>query len=370
MRFSIRKPSSDLVDPTDIYERSATICVLEKGAVPLALAGLKFLMRRPLRLFKALALALSMAKGSDKPTVWHLIYLAEACWLSQELTKHGIKHLHAHFGTNPAEVAMLVGVLSDISYSFTVHGPEEFDRARHIHLREKVARAKAVVAISSYGRSQLFRVVDHDSWAKIQIVHCGIDQEFSNIAAVNSPPARRLACVGRLCEQKGQLLLVEAVALLARAGCIFDLVLVGDGQDRSAIEQKIREHGLSGHVRITGWASAQKVKEEMLLARAVIMPSFAEGLPVVLMEAMALGRPVLSTYIAGIPELVVDKMSGWLFPAGSIEEMSAAIRECLNAREDHLRAMGEFARARALERHDIDQEVLKLERLFQSALGG
>jgi glycosyltransferase involved in cell wall biosynthesis len=158
--------------------------------------------------------------------------------------------------------------------------------------------------------------------------------------------------------------------MLRDQGITFELILVGDGEHRNAIEGRIREYRLDNQVRITGWASAEKVKEEMLLARALIMPSFAEGLPVVLMEAMALGRPVLSTYVAGIPELVVDGKSGWLFPAGSIEHMAASIRACLDAGESELTSMGEYARARALDRHDVDKEVLKLERLFQSAMGG
>jgi colanic acid/amylovoran biosynthesis glycosyltransferase len=369
-RFSIRDWSKDLVDPADIRESLLTTSVLGNGAVSLVLATSKVFIRRPLRFVEALCLALRMAIGSDKPFVWHLIYLAEACWIAQRLEKQGITHLHAHFGTNPTEVAMLVGVLSKIGYSFTVHGPEEFDRARHIHLKEKVARSRMVVAISSFGRSQLFRAVDHGQWAKIKIVHCGIDQAFSDIAVVSPSLARRVVCVGRLCEQKGQLLLVEAVAMLRDQGITFELILVGDGEHRNAIEGRIREYRLDNQVRITGWASAEKVKEEMLLARALIMPSFAEGLPVVLMEAMALGRPVLSTYVAGIPELVVDGKSGWLFPAGSIEHMAASIRACLDAGESELTSMGEYARARALDRHDVDKEVLKLERLFQSAMGG
>lgn len=368
-RLSVRKPSPALLDPADLQERQITSCVLEKGAFSLAAAMLATAIKRPSRLLRALALAAKVSRGSDKPFLWHFIYLAEACWISAKLTGANIHHLHAHFGTNPAEVAMLVGVLSNLSYSFTVHGPEEFDRARHIHLDEKIGRAHAVVAISSYSRSQLYRVASNGDWKKIQVVHCGIDRQFREIPAVTPSSARRLACVGRLCEQKGQLLLIDAVALLARQQCFLDLILVGDGELREEIESKIRQHGLGEQVHITGWATADDVKREMLSARAVIMPSFAEGLPVVLMEAMALGRPVLSTYIAGIPELVEDKKTGWLFPAGSIEHMAEAIRGCLELSESELGAMGEAARARALERHDIDREAQKLEQIFESALG-
>ena len=369
-RLSVRKPSAPLVDPSDVKERQITQCVLGTGALSLTAALVKTAIVRPSRFWQALSLLAKLTRGSDKPLLWHLIYLAEACWISTQLMGKGIRHLHAHFGTNPAEVAMLASMLSQVSYSFTVHGPEEFDRARHIHLGEKIARAHAVIAISSFGRSQLYRAADNKDWEKIHVVHCGIDNQFREIASVTPSASRRLACVGRLCEQKGHLLLIEAIALLARQDCLVELVLVGDGELRKEIERKVREYDLGDQVRITGWASADQVKREMLSARAVIMPSFAEGLPVVLMEAMALGRPVLSTYIAGIPELVEHQRTGWLFPAGSVEHMAEAVRRCLDASETELKAMGEAARARALERHDIDREAEKLASIFEVALGG
>jgi len=366
----VRKPSAPLVDPSDVRERQITHCVLEMGALSLAAAMFKTATLRPSRFWRALLLAMKVTRSSDKPFLWHFVYLAEACWISMRLADKGIRHLHAHFGTNPAEVAMLAATLLRVSYSFTVHGPEEFDRARYIHLGEKISRAHAVIAISSFGRSQLYRVAANKDWEKIHVVHCGIEREFREIPSVSPSANRRLVCVGRLCEQKGQVLLVDAVALLASQNCPLDLVLVGDGECRKEIELKVRQYGLDDQVRITGWASADEVKREMLSARAVIMPSFAEGLPVVLMEAMALGRPVLSTYVAGIPELVEHQKTGWLFPAGSVEQMAAAIRRCLDASEAELKAMGEAARARALERHDIDREAERLAEIFESALGG
>jgi colanic acid/amylovoran biosynthesis glycosyltransferase len=368
-RLSIRGWSADLVDPADIRERSITEFVLRGGMLPLAAAAMKLMIFRPARFLKALAMSLRMTRQSDKPAVWHLVYLAEASWIASRLINQGITHLHAHFGTNPAEVAMLAGQLAGIDFSFTVHGPEEFDRARNIHLQEKIARAKTVVAISSFTRSQLLRTADLRDWDKIRIVHCGIDQLFQVPASAFPSLRRRLVCVGRLCEQKGQLLLLEAAALLLKQECPFDLVLVGDGEHRAAVEERIAEYGLQDHVRITGWATAAQVKEEILAARALIMPSFAEGLPVVIMEAMALGRPVLATYVAGIPELVMDGKNGWLFPAGSVDEMAAAMRACLEAGEEELRVLGESSRIQARERHDIDREAAKLDALFRTVMG-
>jgi colanic acid/amylovoran biosynthesis glycosyltransferase len=369
LRLSIRGWNSVLVDPADIDERDHTLFVLKGGLPALVAAMGRAFILKPRRFLKALFLAMRMMVRSDRPFIWHLIYLAEASWIVPQLEKRGITHFHAHFGTNPAEVAMLVSELSGMTYSLTIHGPEEFDRAPSIHLTEKVRRAELVIAVSSYGRSQLFRLVEQKYWKKIQIVHCGIDQTFAAVSQMEKTETARLVCVGRLCEQKGQLLLIEAAAILAREGRAFELVLVGDGEHRPLIEELIVRHDLERHVRITGWATADRVRGEMLAARGFVLPSFAEGLPVVLMEAMALGCPVLTTYVAGIPELVIDGKTGWLFPAGSVEDLTAAMRACLDSPHHVLRVMGESARARALQRHHIDDQAAKLDSLFASILG-
>jgi glycosyltransferase involved in cell wall biosynthesis len=283
------------------------------------------------------------------------------------LKSFGATHVHAHFGTNSAEVAMLVHELGGPPFSFTVHGPEEFDKPQGLHLGEKIRRAAFVVAISSYGRSQLFRWVEYPHWQKIKVVHCGLDQSFYDVPSTAQSDMRRLVCVGRLCEQKGQLLLIEAVSLLKAKNIVFELVLAGDGEMRSEIESLIARHGLEGRVVITGWISSECVRDEILAARALVLPSFAEGLPVVIMEAMALGRPVLTTYVAGIPELVISGQNGWLFPAGDVEALALAMQDVLLRPADQLQMMGDAARTRVLERHSIDREVSKLAGLFQKA---
>jgi len=367
-RISIRGWDAELVDPADLSELDKTSFVLRGGMPALAIAVLSQMLGAPHRFFSTLTLALRMMRASDRPALWHLIYLAEACWIAPRLTRQGISHLHAHFGTNPAEVAMLAGALADISYSLTIHGPEEFDRAPSIHLGEKIRRAEFVVAISSYCRSQLYRAVEQRHWPKIKVVHCGIDTAFSAIDVVAPSESPRLVCVGRLCGEKGQLLLILAARILAKEGRKFTLVLVGDGELRPTIERLVDEFGLAGHVKMIGWASAERVKQEILAARALVLPSFAEGLPIVLIEAMILGRPVLTTYVAGIPELVVDGRTGWLFPAGSEEELVRAMRACLETRGDTLKVMGDLARVRALERHGIEEQADSLTGLFEAAI--
>ena len=197
------------------------------------------------------------------------------------------------------------------------------------------------------------------------MVHCGVEPSFFDTPKEPPTALHRLVCVGRLCEQKGQLLLVEAARRLAEENPNFELVLAGDGEDRDEIEQIFKEQGLAELVRITGWISGEQVKEEILAARALVLPSFAEGLPVVLMEAMALRRPVISTYIAGIPELVTPGENGWLVPAGDVDALVAAMRSCLDTPTDELARMGRVARARVVDRHDVNKEAEKLARLFR-----
>jgi len=306
-----------------------------------------------------------MGRRADRPMFVHLAYLTEACRIVPWMRAAGIQHLHAHFGTNSAEVAMLAQTLGGPPWSFTAHGPEEFDKGLSIGLGEKIRRCKFVVAISSYGRSQLYRFVEHRYWPKVQVAHCGLEPAFYAQPASPISEARRLVCVGRLCEQKGQLLLVDAAARLSAKNLKFELVLAGDGELRAEIEALIVRLNLQSYVRITGWISGEQVRKEILAARALVLPSFAEGLPVVLMEAMVLRRPVISTFVAGIPELVHAGEHGWLVPAGDVEALASAMQFCLDAPTDTLARMGEAARKRVLLRHDVDKEASKLAAFFR-----
>jgi colanic acid/amylovoran biosynthesis glycosyltransferase len=364
LRVALRGWDGEVVDPEDGAERARTRYVLRDGAPALLAATLRMLLTRPVRFLRALALAWRMSRKAERPLPIHLVYVAEACRILPWLQAANIQHLHAHFGSNPAEVAMLAHVLGGPPWSFTVHGPEEFDKAPLLGLAEKAKRCRFVAAISSYGRSQLYRLLPHEAWPKVKVVPCGLDPDY--FAGPASAPAAtpRLVCVGRLCEQKGQLLLIEAARQLAERGIGFELVLAGDGEMRPAIEAAIARADIRHRVRITGWIGSAQVREEILAARALVLPSFAEGLPVVLMEAMALGRPVISTYVAGIPELVVAGEHGWFVPAGDAAALADAMAACLDSPVDILARMGESARARVRARHDVDAAATALAGLF------
>jgi glycosyltransferase involved in cell wall biosynthesis len=238
-------------------------------------------------------------------------------------------------------------------------------------LGEKIRRAAFVAAISSFGRSQLWRWCDAANWGKIRIIHCGVDEAFLNHPVTAVPRVPRLVSIGRLSEQKGQLILIEAVAVLAREGIEFELVLVGDGPLRATIEAAISRHGLGRFVRLVGWKDSTAIRQELLESRALVMPSFAEGLPVVIMESLALGRPVLTTAIAGIPELVKDEINGWLVPAGSATALAEGIRKVLNTPVEDLDKMGKAGALIVAREHRASFEATKLARLITaSATGG
>jgi glycosyltransferase involved in cell wall biosynthesis len=361
-RIALRGWEGSFPDPEDRTERESTRYVLQGGPLRLIGPTLHALLRSPAQFAVALGLTLKMARQSDRSLPYHLMYLAEACQVVSWLKRLGVRHVHAHFGTNSADVAMLVHALGGPAYSFTVHGPEEF--LRPIGLAEKIRRAAFVVGISSFGRSQLQLWTPYQSWSKIQVVHCGLERSFYAQATAGPPAGLRLVCVGRLAAEKGQLLLIEAAARLLARGIEFELVLAGDGPIRELVEQLIRKSSLQSRVRITGWISAAEVRDEILAARALVLAGFAEGLPVVIMEAMALRRPVIATYVAGIPELVRPGESGWLVPAASVGALASAMEACLSKPARELEEMGENAHHRVIERHSIDVEAAKLAALF------
>jgi colanic acid/amylovoran biosynthesis glycosyltransferase len=363
-RIALRGWQETLPDQDDVAEQARTHYVLRKGIAPVLIDALRVMVQSPWLYIKAAYLAIRMARESDRPLHYHLIYLAEACRILRWVRNNGCAHLHAHFGTNSAEVAMLVHELGGPDYSFTVHGPDEF--MIPMGLREKVRRAAFTVAISSFGRSQIYMRSHYLDWPKIHVVHCGLERSFYDGVATSVPTVPRFVCVGRLCEAKGQLLLIAAAARLKAAGIDCELVLAGDGPMRVEIAKLLDEHGLNSQVRITGWISSSSVRSEILAARALILPTFAEGLPVVLMEAMALRRPVLSTYIAGIPELVMSGENGWLFAAGSVEELVEAMAKCLTVPPEDLSRMGDLGYERVIARHSIETETAKLASLFRA----
>jgi glycosyltransferase involved in cell wall biosynthesis len=368
--FSIRP-----IDPGELVSEEvrradeATETILKVNPARLVAAAFREAVRSPGRFFEAVRLAATTGMPGVRGRLWSAFYLVEACHLAGRLRALGVDHLHVHFADGASTVAMLASLLTDVPFSLTIHGPAEFDKPEALALREKIGRSHFTVAVCDFGRSQLFRWADHADWPKVQVVRCGLDARYIGREPTPAPETEtpRLICVGRLSEQKGQLLLVEAAGRLAAEGLRFEVVLVGDGPLREPIEALIDRLGLRDRVRLAGWMSNEQVRDEVARSRAMVLPSFAEGLPVVLMEALALGRPVVSTYIAGIPELVVPGVCGWLVPAGSVDALAVAMREALAAPAEDLGRMGRAGAALVADRHDVAAEVSKLSALFQGA---
>ena len=365
-RFAIRSPDTAMLDEADQQEITKTRVILNDGGLGLLLAIVKTILTNPFSFLSMLLFAVRIGWRSETGVIYHLIYLAEACVLKGWLSQSNITHVHVHFATNATTVAMFCQGLGGPSYSFTVHGPHEFDKVEAIALPEKIKRAAFVVAISSYGKSQLYRWCEFKNWDKIKIIHCGVDDSFLSLPDRPFPDKSCFVSVGRLSEQKGQYLLIEAASKLVAQGYDLKLFLVGDGELRQPIEEAINRYDLQDTVEITGWATQAQVQNYILQSQAMVLPSFAEGLPVVIMESLALGRPVISTYLAGIPELVIPEKSGWLVTAGSVDALVSTMKMVLDTPTSQLETMGIIGKEMVKQEHNVNQEAQKLKQLFES----
>lgn len=356
-RYALRQWDGELVDPLDIAEIDRTHYILSGNAGGLLKAFFRELTTNPGGLMKALGPWWSLLKHARGGLVRHVAYLMEACYFRQRAAADKIDHVHVHFLTNSTAVAMLARIMGGPTYSATVHGPDELTDAPLLDFPAKIDHASFIAAITHFCKSQLIRFSSIAAADKIKIIHCGLD--LSGFDATPPPDNKTLVCVGRLCPQKGQAQLPAAVAALRAEFPDMKLVLVGDGESRSEIEAEIARRGVGDMIEITGWMENTRVREAVKNARAFLLPSYAEGLPVVIMEALALGRPVISTYIAGIPELV-DEDCGWIIPAGDGDALIRVMREALTASPEKLAALGAEGRRRIEDRHDVDKEAAAL----------
>ena len=330
--FSVRPPGSDETDgDADRREAEQTFYVLKQSMASFAGAHLATLFTRPLAYFRTFTLALSHRAPGARGLFLGIAHFAESMLLARELRKRGIAHLHNHFANSAATVGLLASKLLGIDWSFTMHGISETDYPAGLMLGRKIEAASLVACVSYFGRAQGMRLVDPSNWDKMHVVRCGVpfDRLPPKSAGTGSPT---IICVGRLSPEKGQTGLLRAFARLRARHPDAVLRLVGDGSDRDALERLASELGIDDAVTFAGRLPEQETLDEIARADMLVLPSFMEGLPIVLMEAMALGVPVISSRVAGIPELVSDGKTGLLFAPSDWDELAQCIERLLSDR--------------------------------------
>ena len=363
---SIRRPEArHLTGAEEREAESSTFYVIDAARRQL-LAAILSALARPRSLGAALALAWRTAPPGFVGGLKQLAYLAEAMILTRHLRSQGIEHLHNHFAGPSANVAMLASTLSGIPFSYSLHGPSDLIEPFNWHLREKTQRAAFVACISQFARSQAMLHSDPACWPKLRIVHCGVSPERYRGAGPNDTAGNRLVFVGRLAPAKGLRVLFEALAQVHKTRPDLTLTVIGDGDDRDALESLAAPFGDA--MAFTGNLSQDGVAKALVASDIMVLPSFAEGLPVVLMESLASARPVVATRVAGVSELVEDGVSGFIVSPGDPEMLCERILRLADDAELR-RYMGEAGRARVVAEFDANKEAARIGALFAD-LGG
>jgi glycosyltransferase involved in cell wall biosynthesis len=357
---SIHKPAGlDILTPAEQMEAENTLMVLSQSPAAILKAHVQCLLKNPGGYLKMTTAALQLLTKGPKNPVKAIAYLAEAGILLQWARRNGVTHVHEHFGNPTAIVAMLMKRYGGFSFSISVHGPDIFYTVDTAMLAEKVSEASFVRCISHYCRSQIMRISDVDLWDRFHIVRCGIDPEIYTPRPEPGNSVPELLCVGRLVPAKGQHILLEACSILKNAGVRFHLTMVGDGPDRKSLEAWSKTADLTGHVTFTGALGQDKVRDYYDRADVFVLASFAEGVPVVLMEAMAKEIPVISTRITGIPELIEHEEDGLLAVPGDPDDLAGQIRKLLDSTEMRSR-MGKAGRIKVDERYNQHRNNAKM----------
>jgi len=348
--------------------RGRTHYLLRTARNPLALlAAAGWALGRPGRFLSAIGLAWSIRPAGLRALVYQLIYLVEAMLLARHARAEGCGHIHSHFANSSTTVAMLAARMAGLPYSFTLHGPSDLFEARYWRLDRKIAGADFVACISHFARSQAMLNADIADWPKLRIVHCGVVP--ATYAGDRPPPTGdRIECifVGRLAAVKGLPVLFEALAAAREDQPGLHLSIVGDGPDRAMLTRLAAP--LGGAVTFAGALSQHQVAEALQEADMMVLPSFAEGVPVVLMEALASGLPAIATRVAGVPELVDHEVSGLIVAPGDVAGLRDAILRLAVDPAGRAR-MGQAGRERVVADYDIAREGAWLAHLFRGEAG-
>lgn len=338
---------------SDEQDESRQTFVIKERPVSKVLGGLKHgLTTNPSGLLRGLMAALSLSPGGLRAAAYQVFYWLEALILVQAMATFGSWHVHVHFATPAAMVALIAHRMAGVRYSLTIHGPTELFDVHLYRLREKCLAATGILAISDFARSQILRLLPSREWSKVQVSRLGVDPEAFSPRPHPETDVHEILCLGRLTPDKGQGVLIEALALLQERGVTAHLRFAGDGADRDRLEALVRERGLEEQVTFEGRVSPDKVVDLYERAALFVLPSFAEGVPVVLMEAMSREIPCISTVIAGIPELIRDGETGRLTPPGNVDALADAIADLL-ANPERAGALGRAGRRKVIADYNL-----------------
>lgn len=365
--YSVRPPGPDETrGDADRSEYDRTFYILKQSALTFVTAHLGMLLTRPAGYLKTLGLALRHRPPGARGLFLACAHFTESIVLARELQRRDVHHLHNHFANSAATVGLLASSLLGIGWSFTMHGISETDYPAGLMLGRKIEAADFVACVSWFGRAQGMRLVGPDHWDKMHVVRCGIPLDRMPSRHLASANENTVICVGRLSPEKGQSGLLEAFASLRTEHPDVRLVLAGDGPDRSGLEAITEKLGISDAVSFVGRLTEEEALQEIAGSDLLVLPSFMEGLPIVLMEAMAIGVPVVASRVAGIPELVEDGKSGLLFNPSDWSELAACMDRLLSD-ERLCASIAEQAKARVTNEFDGRKSAARLAEIFQAS---
>ena len=363
LTYSVRKSdAAHDVEEEVISEKNNTQYLLPFNILGLILSNIKLFFKTPVRYLQVLSLAFKTKRPGFKGFLLQVAYFLEATALAKLLSTDKIEHLHNHLGDNSGTVTLLAAKLIDIPYSISIHGPHIFFDALHWALDVKTEHAKFIACIGYFCTSQMMLYTDKQYWSKFQIIRCGVNLEQFEY----TPPdrkAQKMVYVGRLSSEKGVPVLFKSIEILKSHQYTLELTLLGDGEDRQFLENLAQEMQISELIKFGGFVDQKDIVKILRASDIFVLPSFAEGIPVALMEAMAMGIPVIATHVGGVSELVVDQITGQVVSPADANGLANAIAHYADNPE-FCKTIADNARDKVAREFNIEDSVDKLAKLF------
>ena len=358
------EPCLEKLPPEEKLEAQSTFYIKQEGAWQAIQIFFILLLTSPIRLINTLVFCLYLGGADLKKLLYHFFYLGEAMILGRWLQKEKITHLHVHFANPAASVALLTSKLFPCTYSMTVHGPDEFYDVPGYRLLEKIENARFICCISFYAQSQLMKITPPTQWPKFEIAPLGVDSTiFDPAQKINGRRIVELICVGRLVPAKGQHILIAAISSLIKQGIPLHLTIVGDGIERENLEKAVAHRELQNHITFRGSLTQTQVLDCYKNSDIFVLPSFAEGVPISLMEAMSMEIPCVATDVNGVPELIRNEIDGILTHPSDVEGLTETLADLIK-NSDARELLGKAGRRRIAEKYQLNQNVEYLAKIF------